>query len=193
MKDIGDMKNIEEGMKDVDILLDFLAIQQRGVHKELDDAPEALLAYRPDPEANSIGVIVWHFTRLADMVVSGVFHNQEAQGQLWFTSGWAERTGYDPSGKGVNGWGVLTGYSKEEMLEVPAMSRADLLAYFDACYSAMRAYLEGLKGDAGAPAPGLGGDKSVYYWTKLILVDATRHLGQIQYLKAMWSRSQIPA
>ena len=175
-------------MTDTEVLIDLLEIQQRGIHTALDDAPQALIAYRPDPEANNVSNIVWHFTRLADYLLTNILGAKASEEQLWFTEGWADKTDYYPLGKGAHGWGTLMGYSKEEMLEVPILERGDLLSYFDAVYAGLKSSLQTLDGSAEVPAAGGDGEKTVLYWTKLILVDNTRHLGQIQYLKAMFER-----
>ncbi len=45
------------------------------------------LAWRPDPEANSIAWLVWHLSRIEDDHVAGVAGSE----QVWVTDGWAER------------------------------------------------------------------------------------------------------
>src|SRR4029078_3558253 len=47
------------------------------------------LAWRPDPEANSIAWTVWHLTRIADDHRAAL----AATEQVWVAEGWAERFG----------------------------------------------------------------------------------------------------
>lgn len=180
-------------MRDVDVVVDLLDMLHSGLHRELDDASQELLGWQPDPEANSIAVTVWHFSRFLDFLAIVVLQNQAQAEQFWYTRGWKEKTGYDPAGKGNRGWGALTGYTVEEMREVPVMDCSDLLAYFDQGYEALKAFLLVLpEGGMEGNIAGLKADRTIYFWTKLILVDAIRHWGEIQALKAMWMRQQRP-
>ena len=45
------------------------------------------LAYRPDPEANSIAWLVWHLTRIQDDHIADVAGVE----QVWTGGGWADR------------------------------------------------------------------------------------------------------
>ena len=47
------------------------------------------LAYRPTPEANTIGWLIWHLTRVQDHYIAELFDVD----QLWTTGEWAGRFG----------------------------------------------------------------------------------------------------
>ena len=72
-----------------DLLTDALG----RVREQLPDLVAGLsdddLAWRPDPEANSIAWLVWHLTRIEDDHVSGVAGDEQA----WMAEGWADRFG----------------------------------------------------------------------------------------------------
>ncbi len=49
--------------------------------------------------------------------------------ESWLTRGWAERTGYNPPGVGEQGLGAVTGYTLQEVAEIPLLSAQELLEY----------------------------------------------------------------
>ena len=174
-----------------DVLRDLLETQQKAINSELGELSDEALNWRPDAEANSIGITLWHLGRVADLVLSHRLEGRPVEEQRWFSDGWAARTGYDPRGIGSNGMGILTGYSQAEVAALPSMSRDDLLAYHNAVYTALLGRLAETTEEAlDGPIPGEGQQRSVYFWHRVILLDATRHLGEIQALKAMWGRRQ---
>ena len=74
----------------------------------------------------------------------GALGGQPQTTQLWFTEGWAARTGYDPRGLGEHGYGTMTGYTLEEVDGIPAMPAEQLLAYLAQVCDALRTYLRQL-------------------------------------------------
>ena len=66
----------------------------------LDGASDAIVIFRPDPEANSVGWLLWHLTRIQDD------HVQDLAGaeQVWTADGWSGRFGL-PFGDGDTGYG----------------------------------------------------------------------------------------
>jgi hypothetical protein len=81
------------------------------------------LAYRVDPEANSIAWLVWHLTRIQDDHVAEVAQAE----QVWTSQGWAQRFGlpHDPLDTGY-------GYRPDQVAAVRVESRALLVGYHDA-------------------------------------------------------------
>jgi hypothetical protein len=176
-------------MQAIQILLDLLETQQKAINSEFSELGDEALNWRPDAEANSIGITLWHLGRVADFVLSHRIEGRPAAEQRWFSGGWAEQTGYDPRGIGSGGMGILTGYTQEEVAALPSMSGSDLLAYHNQVYESLLAYLQALpEGGLDIPVPGEGEQRSVYFWCRIVLLDATRHLGEMQALKQMWSR-----
>jgi hypothetical protein len=176
-------------MQGKEVLRDLLETQQKAVNNELGALSADALNWRPDAAANSIGITIWHLGRVADFVLSHRLEGRAVEEQRWFCSGWAEKTGYDPRGIGAGGMGILTGYSQEEVAALPPMGGDDLLAYHHEAYTALLAHLADLPEEAlDGPVPGEGQQRSVYFWYRVVLLDAMRHLGEMQALKAMWER-----
>ena len=86
------------------------------VHGAVDGLSDDDLAWRPDPEANSIAWLVWHLTRIEDDHVAGVARTTQA-----WEDGWADRFGL-PFPVGDHGYG----HTSAQVGQVRA--RADLLA-----------------------------------------------------------------
>ena len=57
------------------------------VARALKDATPPELAFRPDPDANSVAWLVWHLTRVQDSHLADVLDEE----QRWLAEGWAER------------------------------------------------------------------------------------------------------
>ena len=57
----------------------------RGVtHRAVEGLTPEVLAFRVDPDANSIAWLVWHLTRIQDDHVAGVAGTD----QIWTSAGW---------------------------------------------------------------------------------------------------------
>jgi hypothetical protein len=97
----------------------------RDLHEELTARVALLtpedLAWQSHPDANSAGVTVWHVTRWLDVLATRAFTGRDAAADLWHTAGYRRTTGYEPDGIGYLGLGTLTGYTPEEMRDIPAL------------------------------------------------------------------------
>src|SRR4051794_14255878 len=72
-----------------ELLADALGRVREQMPELVEGLSEDDLAWRPDPEANSIAWLVWHLTRIEDDHVSHL----AAVEQEWVAGGWAERFG----------------------------------------------------------------------------------------------------
>lgn len=175
----------------IEVMIDLLHDQRRRLKRDLEDVDGSCLHWKVDPEANSISLILWHMGRLLD-----VFFNQFALGKppeetCWFTGGWAERTQYDPRGKGRDGWGTLNFYSSSEIAEIPTFSKEELLIFYDDVYTALETYLKSATMCTLAePAYGFDGAFTRYQVIVMAMMDNVRHLGEIQLIKSLWQRSK---
>jgi len=165
---------------------------QRGTLARLKKVSPDALHWQPHRESNSIGVTVWHYTRWWDLFGTVTLVDGEVDAQHWFRDGWLERTRYDPRGKPPDGFGLLTGYSVDEMLAVPKLSAADLAAYHTASTdSAMRA-IEKETADSLSRELKLGeGDTAGSRYLQILglALGSHRHLGEIDALSSLHERS----
>ncbi len=117
-----------------ELMTDALGRVRELVHSAVEGLSDDDLAWRPDPEANSIAWLVWHLTRIEDDHVADVADT----GQAWVDDGWADRFGL-PLPLGDHGYG----HSPGQVGEVRAS--ADLLAgYYDAVSARTATYLAGV-------------------------------------------------
>lgn len=175
-----------------EILLDWIQHSAAGMHRAIGDLPLEALKWQPDPQANNIAVTAWHVSRALDLLKVLILQDQPPENELWFTQGWAEKTGYNPLGLGSGGFGNLAGYTLAEVAAVPVLPAEDLLAYFDQASGALAAYLAGQPDEAicrpvetrhGSAIP-------AYVFIRNFLMDVREHLGEIKALRAMWERQR---
>jgi hypothetical protein len=172
-----------------DVLIDLLEDNRRRLRRVFGAMRDDCLVWRPEVDANSIAITIWHMARILD-----VFLTQQAKGDLpeeecWFQQGWAAQTGYDPRGIGSNGWGMLTGYTPEEVAAIPPITREQVLGYLDQVYDGVKEYLAGTPIEKLlTPAAGFDGKYTKYQCIQMALMDNVRHLGEIFAIKARWER-----
>jgi hypothetical protein len=138
------------------------------------------LAWRPDPEANSIAWLVWHLSRIEDDHVADVAGTEQA----WSADGWAERFGL-PFGEREHGYAM----SSSDVGKVRVS--AELLAgYYDAVAARTAAYVATLVPDDLDRVVDEAWDPPVTLGVRLVSVvnEVNAHLGQAQYLRGMLDR-----
>ena len=176
-------------MKDVDLLLDLFERQVNWFHRDIPQMSPDLWVWRPDPEANSIALTMWHLSRIMDWLMTHALADLPASTERWHTSGWTSRTGYDPTGLGWEKMGILSDYTQEEVAAVPILTQDEMLVYFNESYTLLKAYLQALpKNGLDQLAPGMDDKRTVYFWCQLSLVDLMQHWGEILAIQAMWER-----
>ncbi len=173
-----------------EVLIDLLEDNRRRLKRAINAWSDDCLSWKPEPEANNMIITLWHMGRILD-----VFLNRQARGcpveEIWFQSGWAERTGYDPRGRGQNGWGMLTGYSQKDVAEMPTFSREQVVSYLDEVYDYVKSFITQTGPEVlFQKGTGFEGKYSQYQCIQMALMDNVRHLGEIFAIKASWDRHQ---
>jgi uncharacterized damage-inducible protein DinB len=163
-----------------DLLVDAFGRVRETVQGTVEGLDEDQLAYRPDPEANSIAWLVWHLTRIQDDHVADV----AGEAQIWSIGGWVERfrLPFDVTATGY-------GHSPQDVGEVRAT--AELLGgYQDAVHRATVEYLATLRDDDYARVVDERWDPPVTLAVRLLSVvnDTTQHAGQAAYLRGLVTR-----
>jgi len=150
-----------------------LAQAQLRLAATLDGLSDAESRWRPGPEANSIGFMLWHVSRVEDGLSSG----ESAQVSLW-ESAWHARCGHP-----VETPAVLRDRESALDLEIPDLAL-------------LRAYQQEAAERAGEFAGGLQDtdlDRPSTSWQGMRLADVLRHLathknnhhGQIDFLRGL--------
>ena len=83
-----------------DLLIEAVGRVKDTVHHVVEGLGVDDLAYRPDPEANSIAWLVWHLARIQDDHVADVAGTE----QVWVSGGWSDRCDL-PFAEDATGWG----------------------------------------------------------------------------------------
>jgi hypothetical protein len=145
-----------------------------------DGATTDLLTYRPAPEANPIGWLIWHLTRVQDSHIAELAGGRER----WAADGWVDRFDLDLPAS-ASGYGATT----EEVAALDGTSAELLEGYHRAVHDATVTYLETLDGDALRRVVDRSWDPPVTASARLVSVigDRLQHLGQAAYLRGLAS------
>jgi hypothetical protein len=138
------------------------------------------LATRLDPEANTIGWLIWHLTRVQDDHVASAFGTE----QVWTSQDWAERFAL-PFDVREHGYG----HTAEQVAAVRV--DADLLAgYFGAVHAQTRSLLASVTGDELDRVVDDSYDPPVTLGVRLVSVleDDLQHVGQAALIRGVLGR-----
>lgn len=140
------------------------------------------LAWRPDVDANPIGWLIWHLTRVQDDHVSEL----AGRAQVWTQDGFAERFGFDLP---VDDLGY--GHSSAEVGRVRPAGPAILLDYLRAVTERTGEYLDSLTTDELDRVVDRRWDPPVTAGVRLVSVldDCTQHAGQAAYVRGLLDRA----
>ena len=164
-------------MTPADLLIDAFGRIRDGAHRVLSDLDEDALAWRPGPDANPIGWLVWHLLRIQDDHVADVAGTE----QVWVTQGYAGRAGL-PYPDDATGFG----HSSDDVGRLRL--GAELLgAYADAVTEATLGYVATLGADDLERVVDESWDPPVTLAVRLVSVigDDLQHLGQASYVKGL--------
>ena len=167
-------------MRDTELMAKWFEDVGARVREQLKGLEEDALEWRADDRGNNVRETVWHMARWID-VLARVLSGTQPSTELWFTDGWAQRTGYDPRGIGDDGLGALTGYTFEEVLRIPRLTATDLVRYLESVVAPLAQRLRALPDDDAAA-------KALRRATG-ILQGCFAHVGEIDALLAIRERS----
>jgi uncharacterized damage-inducible protein DinB len=164
-----------------ELLLDGFGRVREAVHEVVEGLSADDLAYRVDPQANSIGWLVWHLTRVQDDHVADVAETD----QVWTANGWADRFGlpFPPSEHGY-------GHSSEEVGQVRVASPDLLTGYYDEVHEQTVAFVEKVTDEGLARVVDERWDPPVTLAVRLMSVisDDLQHSGQAAFIRGVLSR-----
>jgi uncharacterized damage-inducible protein DinB len=163
------------------LLVDALDRVREEVHSVVDGLDRTALTQRIAPEANTIGWLVWHLTRVEDDHIAGV----AGRDQVWH-DGWYERFGL-PFGRDEHGYG-----------HTPAQVGAvdvdgELLAgYQDAVHARAADFVRTLSDEDLDRVVDERWDPPVTMAVRLVSVvnDCTQHIGQAAFVRGVVERSR---
>ena len=163
------------------VLLDGFRRIAQGVGAVLDGLRPEDLAWRPDPDANPVGWLLWHLSRQQDAQLAHLAGEE----QVWLAGGWADRFGL-PYPRGAHGYGQ----SSQEVGRFHVVDPALLGGYADAVLDLTVRLVEGLGEEDYHRVVDRHGDPPVTLAVRVysVLEDAAKHLGQAEYVAGMLAR-----
>lgn len=164
-----------------ELLADGFGRVREGVKAVLAGIPEEALTWRADPEANTVGWLVWHLLRIQDDHLAAAFGGR----QVWTEEGWVERFGlpFDPVATGY-------GHSPAEVAEV--RTGADLLlGYHEAVMSRTGELVSGIADPDLNRVVDERWDPPVTLGVRLVSVieDDMQHVGQAALVRGLAERA----
>ncbi|GIG90365.1 mycothiol transferase [Plantactinospora endophytica] len=167
-------------MNGAQLLVDGFGRVREELHATVEGLSAEQLGYRPTPDANSIGWLVWHLTRIQDDHVADVAGTE----QVWTAAGWADEFAL-PFDASATGW-------QHTSADVGAVRpRAQLLhGYHDAVHDRTVEFLSGVAdGDFDAIVD-TSWDPPVSLGARLVsvLADDLQHIGQAAYVRGILPR-----
>lgn len=140
------------------------------------------LAWRPDPEANSIAWLVWHLTRVHDDHVAELAHCEQAYTEL----GFADRFGLDLDSSDIG-----YGHTSEQVAQVRVGGPEILVDYLRAVTARTHEYLATVDATELDRIVDRRWDPPVTAGVRLVSVinDSTQHAGQAAYVRGLLERS----
>ncbi|SKC35488.1 mycothiol transferase [Krasilnikoviella flava] len=167
----------------VALLTDAFGRVAEGGRRVLRGATAERLAFRPDPEANTVAWLVWHLTRVQDDHVADVAGTE----QRWTAGGWAERFAlpFDVADTGY-------GHTPEQVAAVRA-DAALLRGYLDDVHAATTEYLATVTAEDLERVVDTRWDPPVTLAVRLVSVaaDDLQHVGQAAYVRGLAERAGV--
>jgi uncharacterized damage-inducible protein DinB len=151
------------------------------VHDAVDGLSAEQLAFRVDPQANSIGWLVWHLSRVQDDHVADVAGTE----QVWTAQGWAERFGLPFPVRAIG-----YGQSSDEVAAVRVPSPELLTGYYDAVAARTLDYVGRLTEADLDRVVDEAWDPPVTLGVRLVSVigDDLQHAGQASFIRGILQR-----
>lgn len=165
-----------------DLLLDAFGRFPELVREAVDGLSEEQLTHRVDPQANTIGWLVWHLARVEDISLAEAFGGE----QVWSSAGWGERFGlpFEASDIGY-------GHDADQVAAVRGVP-ADLLSgYYDTVARRTADHLRFVDADGLDRVVDRSFDPPVTLSVRLVSVleDVAQHAGQAAFLRGVITRA----
>ena len=155
---------------------DALAKEHQFLMEALQDLTPEELAWRPGPEANPIGWMLWHMIRVEDMWIQ--FFVQE-QPEIWERDGWHEKFGLPTRDNGF-------GHTPEQVAGFPELDLSELLKYGETVRAGTLTYLGTLGPEDYNRVPReRRPEMSIGAVFRQIIGEFYQHQGHIAYLKGL--------
>lgn len=161
-----------------DLLVEQFGRLPEHVANAVDGLTVAQLTWRPGPDANPIGWLVWHLTRVQDNHVAELLDEDE----IWTSGDWPSRFGL-PAGARDTGYG----YTPAQVAALKPESADALIGYYTDVHERTVAYVEGLTAADLDRVVDENWDPPVTLGARLVSVadDDVQHAGQANYVRGL--------
>lgn len=165
-------------MEPRDVYLELFDRIDQHVAQAVDGLDAEQLCWTHAPEANSIGWLVWHLTRVQDHHVAELLNDE----QVWVAGDHAAHVGVeaDPANTGY-------GHTAEEVAAIRPDGPDALLAYYDAVAARTRGLVESLDAADLDRIVDRRWDPPVTMSARLVSIadDDIQHAGQAAYVRGL--------
>jgi uncharacterized damage-inducible protein DinB len=167
-------------MTSAELLADAFERIRAVVHRVADGLSREELSARLDSEANSIGWLLWHLTRIQDDHIAGVAGTE----QVWTSGGWVDRFGL-PLERMDHGYGHTSGQVASVVVDA-----AMLVEYYDAVHAVTLGYVAGLTDADLDRVVDERWDPPVTLGVRLVSIvnDDVTHTGQAAFIRGILER-----
>ena len=174
-------------MNSIDVLIDAFGRVRSDVLRAVEGLDEKALNLRLDADANPVGWLVWHLTRVQDDHLADLAGTEQAYtASQDGNPSWADRFGFDldPSSMGY-------GHSSAQVAAVHVADPALLTGYYDAVHERTVAYLRTLSDADLDDVIDDAWDPPVTRGVRIISVvdDDIQHAGQAAYVAGIARRA----
>ena len=163
-----------------ELLVDAFNRIREGAESAVNGLSPEQLAQRPSSNANSIGWLVWHLTRVQDDHIAAVADRE----QVWTSDGWHERFAlpFDADDTGY-------GHSSEQVAQVAALEAEQLVGYLEAVHAATVAFVGPLTPEDLGQVVDERWDPPVTLGVRLVSIvnDDQQHVGQAAFVRGLLS------
>jgi uncharacterized damage-inducible protein DinB len=168
-------------MEPTDLLIDAFGRVRDHTRGVADGLDEAALTWRPDDEANHVGWLLWHLTRVQDDHLAEIAGRE----QVWREGGWHERFGLAEGDDDIG-----YGHTPEQVAAVRPESATACVEYQAATAARTIEILEGLGREGLERIIDTSFDPPVTVAARLVSVvgDTMAHLGQAGYVRGLHER-----
>ena len=155
---------------------DAFNVEHEFLMEAVKDLTPEELRWRPGPEANPIGWMLWHMIRVEDMWFQFFIQRQS---EIWERDGWHDKFGLPTRDNGF-------GHTPEQVAQFPDLDLAELLRYGDAVRAGTFEYLRGLTPEDFEVVPReQRPEMSVGAIFRQVVGEVYQHQGHISYLKGL--------
>lgn len=133
--------------------------------------------WQPNPEANSIGLILLHASRSEDSFIQT---RMRGKPQVWETGKWYEKMGLTAAE-------TASGYTAEQLAKFKTPDVKTIMAYWDAVQTETRGYLKSFDPEDFEKKITFGrmGEVTFASVFTILLIHMSQHSGEISYIRGL--------